>query len=122
MGAILDHFIKDHGLTMAQAKAALQPWTVSPIEYQGKQVGELMMQNNEVHFALNEDFRKVMGRGKLLRKVLDDLLEEYGFVVTRLFINDRYKPLIERMGFKETHADASYQYFWLDKETRHDCH
>jgi hypothetical protein len=118
MGAILDHFIKDHGLTMAQAKAALQPWTVRPIECQGKQVGELMIQNNEVHFALNEDFRKVMGRGKLLRKVLDDLLEEYGFIVTRLFLNDKYKPLIERMGFKETHADASYRYFWLDKETR----
>jgi hypothetical protein len=118
MGAILDHLVREVGLTLAEAKDELVNWEIRPIESQGKQVGELMIQNNEVHFALNKEFRRRMGRGKLMRSVVDGLVREKGFIVTKLFPHDPLQRLIERMGFRKTHSDSSFQYFWLDKETQ----
>jgi hypothetical protein len=117
MGVILNHLIKDHGATMAQAKAALTPWKVEPIVYQGKQVGEYMMQNNEIHIALNDEYRLKLGRHNLLKHMLKTLLVKHEFLVTRLFKNDKLKEFIEMMGFTKTHEDAKYIYFWLDSET-----
>jgi hypothetical protein len=119
MGAILDHLIQDHGASLAQAKAVLKVWELRPIEQNGEVVGELMLQENEVHFALDQRFRKRMGRGKLLRKVLDGLLAEKVFLVTRLFKHDKGgDTLVRFMGFRLTHEDARFRYYWMDKDTR----
>lgn len=117
MSVILEHLIKDHGATMAQAKAALRDWNIEPLEYRGKQVGELMRKENEVHFALSVDNRLKLGRVRLMRETLQKLLEQHGFLVTRMFKGDKFIALVRFMGFRKTHDDAKFEYYWLDKET-----
>lgn len=114
MGAILDHLIKEHGATMAEAKAALSGWELRPIENNGVVIGEIMLSENEVHMALNYSEQKKTGRRGLLYKYINALLDEKGFLVTRLFKGDPYKRKIERLGFTLTHSDSSYDYFWMN--------
>jgi hypothetical protein len=116
MGAILDHLIKDHGATMEEAKIALLGWELRPIENDGVQVGEIMLKENEVHMAMDKLERNRSGRRALLYGYINALLKERGFLVTRLFRNDKYKTKIERLGFKQTHSDGQYDYFWLNAE------
>jgi hypothetical protein len=120
-GVILQHLIKDHGFTMEEAKFSLMSWEIRPMIKDGTQVGEIMIQNNEMHFALNESFRKRMGRGKFFKRLLNELAQEKGFIVTKLYANDsKMKPLLELMGFKKTNTDEEYDYFWFDEETAND--
>ncbi|HYN54414.1 MAG TPA: hypothetical protein VES38_06890 [Methylotenera sp.] len=119
MSLILDHLVEDHGFTLDEAKFSLIGWELRPMMQDKRQVGEIMIQNNEAHFALDKSFRKRMGRGKLFGRLLDDLLSEKGFIVTKLFINDKMKALIELMGFRKIRTDGEFDYFWLDEETRH---
>jgi hypothetical protein len=117
-GIILDHLIKDHGFTLEEAKFSLIGWEIRPMMNGDSQVGEIMIQNNEMHFALVESFRKRMGRGKLFKRLLNELATEKGFIVTKLYSNDsKMRPLLELMGFKKTNTDQEYDYFWYDGET-----
>jgi hypothetical protein len=117
MGVILDHLIKGHGVTMEQAKLALQPWQVFEMQVNGRVIGEYMIQNNEIHFALNDESKGIIGRKGWIKSVLPQLIEGRDFLVTKLFIGDKQKRLIEFFGFRHTHSDAKYDYFWLDRET-----
>lgn len=116
MSAILDHLMNDHHATMAEAKAALMGWDIIPIEDKGIKVGEVMVMNNEVHMALYPSERNKAGRRGLLFKYVNKLLDEKGFLVTRLFKGDTYKRKIEMIGFKFTHSDNEFDYYWLNKE------
>lgn len=122
MNDIRDYLVNEENLTIEQVKLALSQWIVEPIMHNGVKIGETMMQNNEIHFALGKDYRLVIGRKKLIDEVINALLEKHGFLVTKLHKNDKLKRLIELFGFKKTHEDEQYEYFWLDKETKHDRH
>jgi len=74
------------------------------------------VQNNEVHMALYPTERNKSGRRGLLYRYVNQLLDEKGFLVTRLFKGDKYKRKIEAIGFKLTHSDTQFDYFWLNKE------
>ena len=120
MSVILEHLTKEQGFTLAEAKEALRQWQIIPIEQGDKQVGEIMIQQNEVHFALEKGSRLKLGRRKLMKDALDNLLASRDFLVTKLYKGDKFKSLIEFMGFRKTHEAAGVEYFWLDKETRND--
>ena len=122
MGVILDNLVQDHGVTVEQAKIALKNWRIEPLMFRGKQIGEIMFQNNEAHFAIDTQHRLKIGRKQMMNEVLDDLLSKHEFLVTKLFKHDKTKRLIELFGFMKTHEDNNYEYFWLDKETQNDCH
>lgn len=115
--SVIQDYLVSQGYTLEQVKAALTQWKVEPLVYNGKQIGETMMQNNEIHFALNSEFRNVIGRKQMMLSVVDALIEKHGFLVTKLFKQDKQKKLVEKFGFKKTHEDDKYEYFWLDKET-----
>jgi hypothetical protein len=119
MSVIVRHLVEDHGFTMEEAKFSLIGWEIRPMMKDATQVGEIMIQNNEMHFALEKSFRKRMGRGKFFKELLEKLLAEKGFIVTKLFVNDSMKPLIELMGFKKIRSDGEFDYFWFDEETKH---
>jgi hypothetical protein len=121
MNLIEEHLVKDRGATLEQAKIALQGWEIKPIIWRGQQVGELMLRQNEVHIALRPDARLKLGRRTLMKEQLDQLLETRDFLVTKLFKGDRYKRLIEFMGFRKIDEKGNVEHFWLDKETRNDC-
>lgn len=122
MKEIQNYLINEEHLSIEQVKLALLKWNVEPIIYQGVQIGETMMQNNEIHFALNKRFRKVIGRKQMMHEVVNALLDKHEFLVTKLYKNDKYKKLIELFGFKKTHEDQQHEYFWLDKDTKNDRH
>lgn len=115
MGIILEHLIKDHGATLEQAKVALAKWNIQPLEVDGKQIGEYMTQNNEIHIALLPEYRKLLGRKHLIKTCFKQVLTGKEFLVTRLFKHDKQRRLVEFLGFKHTHSDAKYDYFWLDE-------
>lgn len=120
MGTILRHLMNDRGASLAEAKNTLAKWELRKIRFGERDVGEIMLQENEIHFALEPTYRRVMGRGKLLSRFLDELIEEKQFLVTRLFKNDPVAPLVKFMGFRLTHQDNECEYYWMDKETRND--
>lgn len=128
---IYEHLVKEAGFSPEQAKAALAPWQIRDLSVGGEKVGEVMVLNNEVHFALDSACRKQLGRVRLLKDTLRGLLKEKGFLVTRLAPNDACRPLIEAFGFTRINADAEYEYFWmneedpirvLQREVTHDCY
>jgi hypothetical protein len=121
MSAILNHLIKDHGVSMAEAKAALAGWNIQPLMHNGIQVGEVMLKANEVHIALDEPYRLQMGRRTFIENSINELLKKHEFLVTKLFKGDKLKKLLEFIGFREIKADEKYHYFWLDEETRDAC-
>lgn len=117
MGAILDHLIKDHGATLEQAKVALKDWDIKELVACDRVIGEYMTKRNEIHFALLPECKGLLGRRAWIKDVLSRLLTEHDFLVTKLFHGDKQRRLIEFFGFKHTHSDAKYHYFWLDMET-----
>jgi len=118
MGAILDHLIQDHGATQVEAEAALKGWHIQPIVDNGRDVGEIMLKENEVHVALIPEKRLRLGRAKLIKRVLDELLMEREFLVTRLFLHDQLHRLLVFIGFRQIRTDGKYRYYWMDEETR----
>lgn len=121
MSAIYESLI-EQGFTREQARLALIGWEIVPIMQGDKQVGEIMLRNNEAHFAISREHRMKTGRLDLISKTLDKLLETRPFIVTKLFLGDRNKKLIERIGFRRTHMDDKFEYYWLDEETRYARH
>lgn len=115
MGTIINHLMLDHGATMEQAKLAVKDWDIRPIQCNGNQVGEIMLKENEVHVAIEPQYRRKLGRVRLLNDTLNALLAEKGFLVTKLFKNDVFKSQIEQLGFALTHSDAQYDYFWMNE-------
>jgi len=115
MGVITEHLVEDHHVDIAIAKLALKDWEVKPIQYKEKKVGEYMIQNNEVHFALDKTARLKLGRKELIKNTLQELFNGREFIVTKLFKNDEARKLIEFFGFKLTHSDEKFDYFWMNK-------
>lgn len=118
MGAILDHLVRERGAEEKRALKALKGWDIRPIVMGNTQIGEIMVLNNEVHFALNPDFRLTMGRVRLLRKVFTELFDEFDFLITKMFRGDRYIELVTWFGFQKIKEDDTFEYFWMNKE---DC-
>lgn len=116
MSVIYRHLVDDAGFTPEQAKAALGPWDIRDITDRGLKVGEVMLLNNEVHFALIESYRNRLGRVQLLRNTLTKLLAEKKYLVTKLAHNDKSKSLIEAFGFTKVKVDDEYEYFWMNEE------
>lgn len=122
MKELQDYLVHEENITLEQAKLALSKWNIEPLMYRDVQIGEVMMQNNEIHFALNKNFRMIMGRKTMMHEVVDALIDKHEFLITRLFKNDKHKKLVELFGFKKTHEDEQHEYFWLDKDTKNDRH
>lgn len=89
--------------------------------FEGAEIGEYMAKGNEIHFALYPSSRLKLGRTRMMKTVILGLIEKYGFLVTRLYRHDKNKRLVERFGFRQTHQDEQYVYYWLDEETYNDC-
>jgi hypothetical protein len=116
MSVILKNLVKDHHIDVAIAKLVLKDWEIKPIKHNGKKVGEYMLQNNEVHFALEESARLKLGRKELIKSTLQELLSGREFLVTKLFKDDnKSRKLIEFFGFVHTHSDEKFDYFWMNK-------
>jgi len=119
MQTILNHLIKEHHIERDRALKAVEGWDFIDMELNGVKYGELMVQNNEVHFALVEDKRLKLGKKQLMKSVFNDLFKDRDFLVTALFKGDKKRTkLIEFFGFTKTHSDDQRNYFWLNKE---DC-
>ncbi|MBL8506264.1 MAG: hypothetical protein JNJ51_07900 [Methylobacillus glycogenes] len=122
MSAIADSLVLEQGYTLEQVKLGLKDWDIQPIHVGGRQVGEIMLRNNELHVAIVKGERLRLGKCRLISDTLTKLLAEKGFLVTRLFKGDKHRRLIEGLGFVHTHSDEDTDYFWMNeyKGGKHD--
>lgn len=115
MSAIADSLIQEQGYTLEQVKLGLKDWEIKAIHVGGRQVGEIMLRNNELHVAIVKGERLKLGKCKLIADTLNELIAEKGFLVTRLFKGDKHRRLIEGLGFEYTHSDDEADYFWMNE-------
>lgn len=115
MTAIAESLEREQGYTKEQVRVGLAGWELRPIFVAGRQVGEIMLRNNEVHVALLKGERLRLGKCRLIEETLKGLIADRGFLVTRLFKGDKHRRLIEGIGFQYTHSDDETDYFWMNE-------
>lgn len=82
----------------------------------------LIKQGTEVHVFLSPEWRGKLIRRKNVREFIAPLLAEHEFLTTRLPCGSHNKSFVERVGFKHTWTDGTFDYFMLTSlpfERRH---
>lgn len=115
-GPVLDDIQEDTGLSRYDIMNALHDWDAIPGCIDGVQVAAIIKKGTEVHFAIEKAYRKKTICRHRAREFLAPLMEEYGYITTKLL--HKYKGqqrFIERIGFKKTWSDDRFNYFMLSE-------
>jgi hypothetical protein len=89
-------------------------WTTRPIVVDGVRYGDVMMQGNEIHVAVDPEHRRRDWSRRIARTFFTELLDEFKFLVTRSIPGDDTEPFIRRLGFVQTNEDSQFRYWWLN--------
>lgn len=90
-------------------------WDTIPIQStNGTHYGDVMIQGNEVHIAIDAKHRRRVWSRRIIRSFLGDLLADKHFLTTRSKVGDDTEAFIQRLGFTKTNEDATFRYWWLD--------
>lgn len=89
-------------------------WETRPIRVGGTYYGDVMLQGNEIHVAIDPKHRRRSWSRRVVRAFFLPLLEEKKFLTTRSVPNDSTEPFIRRLGFVQTNEDANFRYWWCD--------
>lgn len=85
---------------------------VIPFEYKGEVTGATVLMGNEIHFMAAPGKRGHCGTRKQLFALFNDLLDEHGFLTTRIPVSTPYKDRTgERLGFTYTWSDDRFDYY-----------
>lgn len=114
----IEHLMQDEKLSYAQARAYLEGWEAHPfVDEHGKHLATLIKKGAEVHFAA---FRQYRGKGgitrKRLRQFFAPLLEQEGFLVTKLAPGEP-DAFIRRLGFGLIGESVSHRIYMLNDIT-----
>ena len=90
-------------------------WTQHLYDMDGKPAAALFQKGTEVHFVLAPEARGRALRKDVLRESLTKLLAEDGMLTTRSLLGSACRRFIERMGFKHTWSDETFDYFALTR-------
>lgn len=90
-------------------------WEVIPGYIRGEHAITVVLKGTEIHAGITPAFRK---RVTVFRRESDKffapLLERMGFLTTRVLVDAHDKRrFVERVGFKPTWADGTFQYYLL---------
>jgi hypothetical protein len=90
-------------------------WEVIPGYIGGEHAATVILKGTEIHFGITPAFRK---RAALFRResnrFFGPLLERMGFLTTRVVLTAKeQKQFVERVGFKPTWSDTTFQYYML---------
>lgn len=111
---IVEDIMEEMGASRYEVLQLLHDCEAIPGYVDGQLVAALLRKGTEVHFAISKQHRgKIISRRRI-REFLQPVLDEYGFLTTRL-LHDRkgQQRFIERIGFKKTWSDDKCNYFML---------
>jgi hypothetical protein len=89
-------------------------WETRAILIDGVYYGDVMLQGNEIHVAIDPKHRRRSWSRRLVQTFFLPLLAEKKFLTTRSMIGDDTEPFIRRLGFVQTNEDDRYRYWWCD--------
>lgn len=113
---VVREHLRESGVSDAQITAGLAQWALLPVHARGGALAAVLLQRGcELHVVLPPEKR---GKGIItragVRAALQPVLEQYGYVTTRIVKGDGSQRLfIDRLGFKPTWSDERYTYFIL---------
>jgi hypothetical protein len=112
-----EHLMQDEGLTYRDAFDYLEGWSPIPYAENGVHMATLIRKGAEVHFAA---FKQYRGKGYItarrLRKFLQPILDEMGFLTTKLALGEP-DAFIRRLGFAQIGETASHRIYMLNEIT-----
>jgi hypothetical protein len=98
----------------AMATAADNGWEIHTLTRDGQVSGYAMVKGTEIHFKVVDGFEHKVIRKNVTRNFLRPLFDRFDLLTTRVPHDDsKSRRFIERLGFRETWGDDSYNYFML---------
>ncbi len=94
--------------------SAFDGWEVVPGYLDGEHAATAVVKGTEIHFAIVPQFRRKAVLRRRTQEFLRPLFERRGFLTTRVPRgSDKNKRFVERVGFKPTWQDETFQYYLL---------
>lgn len=94
--------------------SAFTGWEVVPGYLDGQHAATAVVKGTEIHFAIVPQFRRKAVLRCRAQEFLRPLLERRGFLTTRVLLeSEDNKRFVERVGFKPTWHDETFQYYLL---------
>lgn len=111
---IIEDIMEELQISRYEVLQLLHECEAIPGYVDGQLVATLLRKGTEVHFAISKQYRGKTINRRRTREFLRPVLEEYGFLTTRL-LHDRkgQQRFIERIGFKKTWSDDKCHYYML---------
>lgn len=112
--ALYEEVKKEIPISRSAYGNSLYGWDVRPIQVDGKQIGVLLLNGNEIHVQLQKDGAlKYMRRA--IKQCVVDHLPNLGYMVTRTFDDAQVIRFLERLGFYRTGQDGQLLHYRLDE-------
>lgn len=101
-GPWLEHLVEDEGLSLGEARAALDGFTAIPyVDAEFGHMATLIKKNKEVHFAAYRKFRhRSFITPKRIAEFFQPILDSEVFLVTKVS-NNESAAFIRHLGFEE---------------------
>lgn len=111
---VVEDIMQELGASRYDVLQLLHECEAVPYYQDGKVVAAAARLGTEIHFAVDAAVRRRLITRKRAREFLQPLLENFGFLTTRLLLDRAgQQKFIERIGFKKTWSDGKYNYFML---------
>lgn len=89
-------------------------WEVIPGYIDGEHAATALVKGTEIHFGIVPKFRRKAVLRQRTQEFLRPMFERRGFLTTRVQLGSHdKKQFVERVGFKPTWADTTFQYYLL---------
>lgn len=96
------------------AAAQANGWEAVPFSLGPDLAAVALLSGTEIHFKVLEPFRHRVIARRRTQAFLRPLFDRMGFLTTRTPAGDQAsRRFIERLGFRETWSDDTYNYFML---------
>lgn len=115
LATVYEDVCKQFSLTFDEFVKASADWDIKPLEFNGELAAIVMTFDTEMHIEFCENAAKY-GR-RIYRHCITEHIEKNGLITTRVWKHDKeaakVQKFLARLGFRETHNDASFWHYCL---------
>ncbi len=105
---------KGTNLPVQEIEKYLEDWDAMEVKDGDQHAATLIVKGCEAHIALAPDYRPKACKRGVIKKFLQPLFDEHGYVTTRVRHSRlKEKRFVERVGFTPTWKDDEFQYYFL---------
>lgn len=105
MNVLVESYLTSLGVT------DLPGWTITEAQRNGRAAGFVLTNGSEIHIAPMDRGESLSRRN--IHQFIAPLLQEFGYVTTRVPLLETDHSLFLRVGFKQTWADLNFTYWAL---------